>query len=425
MKRDFKIAVIGLGYVGFPLACLFAGKYPVVGFDLNAERVRQLAEGIDRNNEVSHETHAAALANGMRLTSDPEDIRDCNVYVVAVPTPVDRHHHPDMTPLERASRLIGSVISAGDIVIFESTVYPGATEEYCAPIIEEVSGLRLNEDFFLGYSPERINPGDRLHSVETIVKITSGSTPEIAEVIDGLYGSVLRNGTFKASSIKVAEAAKIMENTQRDINIAFMNEMAMIFDEIDIDIFDVIDAASTKWNFLPFKPGLVGGHCISVDPYYLIEQSKDKGIYPRLTTEARRINNSMAKYVVTKLIRQMTLASIPVVDSRILILGFTFKENCPDVRNTKIADVYDTLRKYTSRIQIFDPWADPEEVKRHYGIDILSDPALLHRGEYDAVIYGVKHSEFDSLGLESLCRPGGIFLDVKGNLDRKISTHRL
>ena len=425
MNRNFKIGIVGLGYVGFPLACLFAGKYPVVGFDLNPTRVKQLSDGIDNNNEVSPDKHAAALAGGMRLTTDADELRDCNVYIVAVPTPVDRHHHPDMSPLDGASRIIGRVLSKGDIVIFESTVYPGATEEFCAPIIEDVSGLRLNEDFYLGYSPERINPGDRVHTVENITKITSGSTPEIADVIDRLYGSVLLNGTHKASSIKVAEAAKIMENTQRDINIAFMNEMSMIFNAVDIDIYDVIEAASTKWNFLRFTPGLVGGHCISVDPYYLIERSEDKGIYPRLTTEARRINNAMGKHIVEKLVNKMTIANIPVVNSRILILGFTFKENCPDVRNTKIADIYNLLHRYTSNVDVYDPWADPETVKKHYGIHLISDSAELRRGDYDAVIYCVKHSDFDSIGLESLCRPGGIFFDVKGNIDRKISTHRL
>ena len=425
MNRDFKIGIIGLGYVGFPLACLFAGKYPVIGFDLNPARVRQLSDGIDNNNEVSPEQHAAALANGMRLTSDPSELKDCNVYIVAVPTPVDSHRHPDMSPLESASRIIGSVISRGDIVVFESTVYPGATEDFCAPIIEQVSGLRLNEDFYLGYSPERINPGDRIHTVNNIIKITSGSTPEAADVIDGLYGSVLLNGTYRASSIKVAEAAKIMENTQRDINIAFMNEMTMIFNALDIDIYDVIEAASTKWNFLPFTPGLVGGHCISVDPYYLIERSKDKDVYPRLTTEARRINNGMGRFIVNKLVNKMTMAGINVVGSRILILGFTFKENCPDVRNTKIADIYNQLSRYTPHISVFDPWADSAVVARHYGIDIISDSAQLRPGSYDAVLYCVKHDKFNSIGLENLCKPGGIFFDVKGNIDRKISTHRL
>ena len=425
MNREFKIGIIGLGYVGFPLACLFARKYPVVGYDLNKERVEKLAAGIDENNEVNPEAHATALANGMILTTDPEKLRGCNVYVVAVPTPIDSHHHPDMTPLESASRTVGSVLSPGDIVIFESTVYPGATEEFCAPIIEEVSGLSLNRDFFLGYSPERINPGDKVHTVDKIVKITSGSTPEIADVIDGLYSSVLSNGTFKASSIKVAEAAKIMENTQRDINIAFMNEMAMMFNAIDLDIYDVIEAASTKWNFLPFTPGLVGGHCISVDPYYLIEHSQDRGYHPRLTTEARQINNAMAKHVVERLVHQMTMAGLKIPGARILILGFTFKENCPDFRNTRIADIYEALLKYNANVEVYDPWAAPREVKKHYGIDLLTDPGQLTPGEYDAVIYCVKHSQFDTIGMEHLCRPGGIFLDVKGNVERSISTHRL
>ena len=423
--KKYKIGVIGLGYVGFPLACLFARKYPVIGFDINRSRIDNLLAGRDITNEVSEEKFKAALDNGLHLTADIEDLKDCNVYIVAVPTPVDKHHRPDMSDVESASRTVGKMLSEGDIVVYESTVYPGATEEFCAPILEDESGLKLNEGFYLGYSPERINPGDKVHTVENILKITSGSTPEIADEIDNLYSSVLNNGTFKASSLKVAEAAKIMENTQRDVNIAFMNEMTQIFNSMGVDIHDVIKAASTKWNFLPFEPGLVGGHCISVDPYYLIEHSKDNGVYPRLTTEARRINNAMPEFIVHRLVDYMNLAGLPVLNSRILIMGFTFKENCPDVRNTRIIEIYHLLRHYTKNIEVLDPWADKETVMRHYGLDIISDQSDLKSETYDAVLYCVRHSVFDTIAIESLCRPGGIVLDVKGSLDRKVSTHRL
>ncbi|MEY8688116.1 nucleotide sugar dehydrogenase [Bacteroides sp. AN502(2024)] len=430
MNSDFIIGVIGLGYVGFPLACLFADKYKVIGFDMSRERVDELNAGHDHTAEVTAECHAKALANGLKCTTEWEVLRACNVYIVAVPTPVDDQHHPDLTPLEKASRTVGEVISKGDIVIYESTVYPGATEDFCAPIIEEVSGLKFNSDFFMGYSPERINPGDKDHRVENIRKITSGSTPEIAETIDRLYNSVLLNGTFRASSIKVAEAAKIMENTQRDINIAFMNEMAVVMNAIGIGISEVIEAAGTKWNFLKFQPGLVGGHCIGVDPYYLIDKAKQVGIYPRLTAEARRINEAMGGYVAERIIKCMTLNGKAENNARILLLGFTFKENCPDIRNTKVVEIYKRLAPYTSYIDVLDPWVNPDMAQKEYGIKTVSSIDGLRYSSYDAVVHCVAHDCFRELDFNSLCaEDGGIVFDAKGTLpppyDKYLNTNKL
>ena len=425
MENKYKIGVIGLGYVGFPLACLFARKYPVIGFDINEERIKEINAGIDSTNEVSEEALEAALANGMVCTSQLDDLKVCNVYIVAIPTPVDDFYNPELLPLKKASTSVGKVLKKGDYVIYESTVYPGVTEEVCAPILEEVSGLKLNEDFYLGYSPERINPGDRVHTVENIPKITSGSTPEAAEVIDNLYNSVLLKGTHRAPNIKVAEAAKILENTQRDVNIAFMNEIAVVFNALGIDTTEVLKAASTKWNFLNFTPGLVGGHCISVDPYYLIQRATMRGVVPRIMIEARRLNNTMGNYIAERVVRCMNLHNIPAFNAKILLLGFTFKENCPDIRNTKVVDVYNSLKAYTSDIRIFDPWVSKEAAKHEYGMDITTDKRDLERGQYDAVIYCVKHDCFNSIDMATLRKPNGVFYDVKGNLDKNIVTERL
>lgn len=420
-----KIGIIGLGYVGFPLACLFAKKYQVVGYDIKEERIKEINAGIDSTNEVLPDALKQALANGMRCTNRLKELKECNVFVVAIPTPVDDFYNPELLPLKKASITVGQVLKKGDYVIYESTVYPGVTEEVCAPILERVSGLTLNEDFYLGYSPERINPGDRVHTVENIPKITSGSTPEAADVIDRLYDSVLLNGTHKAPTIKVAEAAKVLENTQRDVNIAFMNEVAIVFNALGIDTTDVLKAAGTKWNFLNFSPGLVGGHCISVDPYYLIQRATSRGVVPRIMMEARRLNNTMGNYVAERVVRCMNLHNIVAFNAKILLLGFTFKENCPDIRNTKVIDIYHALQAYTSDICIFDPWASKQEVKHEYRVDISVDERELERGEYDAVIYCVKHDCFDSIDMGTLRKPGGVFYDVKGVLSKNIITERL
>ena len=393
MNQNIKIAVIGLGYVGLPLARLFSTKYKTVGFDKNPQRVASLMQGHDDTLEVSDDLLQDAIRNhGFLCTSDIENIRDCNFYIVAVPTPVDNDNRPDLDLLLKASSTVGRVISSGDIVVYESTVYPGVTEEECIPEVERVSGLKFNRDFFAGYSPERINPGDKLHTVEKIKKVTSGSTPEIAQQVDAVYNSVLQNGTHLAPSIKVAEASKIIENTQRDVNIAFMNELAKIFNAMGIDTNDVIDAASTKWNFIQMKPGLVGGHCISVDPYYLIQKAQVYGVLPRIMSAARRLNDGMGAYVANQTIKCMNKKGVLVKDSKILILGFTFKENCPDIRNTKVIDIYHTLEEYTSQITIYDPWANPEEVNRMYQVTIVSDPKNLAE-DYDAVILSVAYLE--------------------------------
>jgi len=415
MNNDFTICVIGLGYVGFPLACMFASRYKVIGFDMNPERVDELNAGSDHTAEISAVRHAKALKDGLKCTTKLEDIKECNVYIVAVPTPVDEHHLPDLTSLENASRIVGEAISKGDIVIYESTVYPGATEDFCAPIIEETSGLKFNTDFFMGYSPERINPGDKEHRAENIRKITSGSTPEIAETIDRLYNSVLLNGTFRASSIKVAEAAKIMENTQRDINIAFMNEMGVVLNAIGINISEVIEAASTKWNFLKFQPGLVGGHCIGVDPYYLIDRAKQAGVYPRLIADARRINEAMGGYIAERIIRCMNMNGRSAKDAKILLLGFTFKANCPDIRNTKVMEIYKRLAQYTPYIDVLDPWVNPDLAQKEYGIKTLRSIDDLRYSCYDAVVLCVAHDRFKKLDLNSLCdKNDGFVFDAKG-----------
>ena len=421
---EIKIAVIGLGYVGLPLARLFSTKYKTVGFDMNQKRVDALMAGHDATLEVSDELLQDAINNhGFVCTTDLDKIRECNFYVVAVPTPVDVNNRPDLRPLWGASETVGKVISKGDIVVYESTVYPGVTEEECLPVVERVSGLKFNVDFYAGYSPERINPGDKLHTVEKIKKVTSGSTPEIADIVDGVYNSVLINGTHKAPSIKVAEASKIIENSQRDVNIAFMNELAKIFNAMGIDTRDVIEAAASKWNFIKLSPGLVGGHCISVDPYYLIQKAQVYGVLPRVMFAARRLNDGMGNYVAEQTIKCMNKKGLLVKDAKILILGITFKENCPDIRNTKVVDIYTSLEEYTKNVTVYDPWASKENVKREYDIDIVSE---LPTGEkFDAVILAVAHNQFKELDIKSLVVDNGVVYDVKGILDRTIIDGRL
>lgn len=423
-----KICIIGLGYVGLPLARLFSTKYPTIGFDMNQSRVDALNNGHDETLEVSDELLQNALNNhGFKCTTKLEDIKECNFYVVAVPTPVDKNNHPDLKPLWSASETVGKVISKGDIVVYESTVYPGVTEEECIPVVERVSGLKFNEDFFAGYSPERINPGDKEHTVEKIKKVTSGSTPEIANIVDDIYNSVLINGTHKAPSIKVAEASKIIENSQRDVNIAFMNELAKIFNAMHIDTNDVIEAAASKWNFIKLKPGLVGGHCISVDPYYLIQKAQVYGVLPRIMFSARRLNDGMGEYVANQVIKLMNKKGILVKDAKILILGITFKENCPDIRNTKIVDIYHTFKEYTSNITIYDPWAEKKNVCHEYGIDIVDSNYESLKGQYDAVILGVAHNEFKEKNIRELLKnsENGVVYDVKGILNRTMIDGRL
>ena len=484
-----QLCVIGLGYVGLPLARLFSTKYKTIGFDRNHNRVAEIMSGHDSTMELDERLLKEAIEkNGFLCTSELEKIKECNIYIVAVPTPVDENNRPDLTPLIGASRTVGQVISPGDIVIYESTVYPGVTEEECIPIIEAESGLTYNKDFYAGYSPERINPGDKEHTVEKIKKVTSGSTPQVAEIVDNLYNSVLINGTHKAPSIRVAEASKIIENSQRDVNIAFMNELAKIFNAMGIDTRDVLEAASSKWNFIKMSPGLVGGHCISVDPYYLIQKAQVYGVLPRIMTSARRLNDGMGAYVAEQTIKCMNKKGVLVKDSRILILGITFKENCPDTRNTKVLDIYHTLSEYTRNITIYDPWANPDSVAREYGLTIT--PALAEvaacdgavcelpaagaasevpagcaaagtasevtaacacgevsaacpaagtasevtaagagagaaAGKYDAIILAVAHNQFKDLNYKALLAPNGIIYDVKGFLPREIVDARL
>ena len=421
--KKIKIAVIGLGYVGLPLARLFSTKYQTVGFDMNQRRVDELMKGHDSTLEVPDELLQEAITkNGFVCTTDLEKIRECNFYVVAVPTPVDENNRPDLKPLWGASETVGKVISKGDVVVYESTVYPGVTEEECLPVVEKVSGLKFNEDFFAGYSPERINPGDKLHTVEKIKKVTSGSTPEIADLVDSVYSSVIVAGTHKAPSIKVAEASKIIENSQRDVNIAFMNELAKIFNAMGIDTHDVIEAASSKWNFIKLSPGLVGGHCISVDPYYLIQKAQIYGVLPRVMFASRRLNDGMGAYVAEETIKCMNKKGVMVKGSKILLLGITFKENCPDIRNTKIVDIYNTLQEYTDNITVYDPWADPSKVRREYGIEIVTE---VPKEKFDAAILGVAHKEFLDLDIKSLVKEGGVIYDVKGILPREIVDARL
>lgn len=421
--ENIKIAVIGLGYVGFPLARLFSTKYKTVGYDVSQSRVNALMSGHDTTMEVEDTLLQEAIQQyGFRCTSCLDEIRDCNFYVVAVPTPVDENNRPDLTPILNASKTVGQVIGKGDIVVYESTVYPGVTEEECLPVIEQVSGLKYNVDFYAGYSPERINPGDKEHTVEKIKKVTSGSTPEIADLVDSVYNSVLVNGTHKAPSIKVAEASKIIENSQRDVNIAFMNELAKIFNAMGIDTHDVIEAASSKWNFIKLSPGLVGGHCIGVDPYYLIQKAQVYGVLPRIMHASRRLNDGMGAYVANQTIKCMNKKGVMVKDAKILILGFTFKENCPDIRNTKIVDVYHTLSEYTSNIMVYDPWADKEKAAAEYGIDIVND---LPTGKFDAVILGVAHRQFENIDLKALLQEKAVVYDVKGVLPRDVVDDRL
>lgn len=421
--KEIKIAVIGLGYVGLPLARLFSTKFSTIGYDMNKKRVETLMQGHDNTLEVSDELLKEAIEkHGFRCTTDIEEIKECNFYVVAVPTPVDSNNRPDLRPLWSASETVGKVISKGDVVVYESTVYPGVTEEECLPVVEKTSGLKFNEDFFAGYSPERINPGDKQHTVEKIRKVTSGSTPEIADLVDSIYNAVLVNGTHKASSIKVAEASKIIENSQRDVNIAFMNELAKIFNAMGIDTHEVIEAASSKWNFIKLSPGLVGGHCISVDPYYLIQKAQVYGVLPRVMSNARRLNDGMGDYVANRTIKAMNKKGVKVKDADVLILGITFKENCPDIRNTKIVDIYHTLKEYTDNITIYDPWANKENVKREYSVEITN---TLPNERFDAVILAVAHKEFETLDIESLLKLTAVVYDVKGVLDRNIVDDRL
>ena len=421
---NIKICVIGLGYVGLPLARLFSTKYKTIGFDMNQKRVDALMTGHDATLEVSDELLQDAINNhGFVCTTDIEKIRDCNFYVVAVPTPVDEDNYPDLRPLIGASETVGKVIAKGDIVVYESTVYPGVTEDECLPVVERVSGLKFNVDFFAGYSPERINPGDKEHTVEKIKKVTSGSTPEIADLVDGVYNSVLINGTHKASSIKVAEASKIIENSQRDVNIAFMNELARIFNVMGIDTHDVIEAAASKWNFIKLSPGLVGGHCISVDPYYLIQKAQVYGVWPRIMMTARRLNDTMGEYVAEQVIKLMNKRGVLVKDAKILLLGVTFKENCPDIRNTKVVDIYEALSEYTQNITIYDPWANAAHVEEEYHVPVVN--TLPAEEKYDVVILAVSHKEFLNLDIKSLLNDNGLVYDVKGFLPRNMVDGRL
>ena len=425
---SIRIAVIGLGYVGLPLARLFSTKFPTIGYDLNQKRVNALNAGHDVTLEVDDKLLQSAISeNGFKCTTNLEDIRDCNFYVVAVPTPIDANNRPDLRPLWSASEAVGKVISKGDIVVYESTVYPGVTEEECLPVVEKVSGLTFNKDFFAGYSPERINPGDKEHTVEKIKKVTSGSTPEIADIVDTVYNAVLVNGTHRAPSIKVAEASKIIENSQRDVNIAFMNELAKIFNAMGIDTTDVIEAASSKWNFIKLKPGLVGGHCISVDPYYLIQKAQVYGVLPRVMFSARRLNDGMGDYVANQVIKCMNKKGVLVKDSKILILGVTFKENCPDIRNTKIVDIYHTLKEYTDNIMVYDPWANPENVTHEYNIQLTGKKLEDLANSFDAVILAVAHKQFQNMNIRSLLKDSqkGVVYDVKGVLDKNLIDARL
>ena len=418
-----KIAIIGLGYVGLPLARLFATKYPVIGFDINTERIKELQSGTDNTLEVEDDVLQAVLQKtpnmetGLYCTNDLEDIAACNYYIVTVPTPVDSTNRPILTPLYKSSETVGKVLKKGDIVIYESTVYPGVTEEECVPVLEKTSGLTFNKDFFVGYSPERINPGDKEHTVEKILKVTSGSTPEIGKKVDQLYASVISAGTHLAPSIKVAEAAKVIENSQRDINIAFVNELAKIFNLMGIDTHDVLEAAGTKWNFLPFKPGLVGGHCIGVDPYYLAQKAQQYGYHPEIILTGRRMNDGMGKYVASEVIKLMVQKDIKVKGSKILVLGVTFKENCPDVRNTRAVDVINNLKSYGTEVTIFDPWASPTEVKHEYDLDTTK---AMPNGKYDAVVLTVAHKEFLKMGLRAMLTKNGVLYDVKGILKERV-----
>jgi UDP-N-acetyl-D-galactosamine dehydrogenase len=422
-----KIAIIGLGYVGLPLAVAFSEKYPVIGFDINQGRVNQLMGGHDFTLEVSDELLSSVVSiepkeKGLLCTTDLSQLNGCNVFIVTVPTPTDKHNRPDLTPLYKASETVGKVLKKGDIVVYESTVYPGVTEDECIPVLERVSGLKFNSDFYAGYSPERINPGDKEHTVTKILKVTSGSTPEIAEIVDQLYKSVIVAGTFKATSIKVAEAAKVIENSQRDINIAFVNELSKIFNRMGIDTSEVLEAAGTKWNFLKFKPGLVGGHCIGVDPYYLAQKAQEVGYHPEIILAGRRLNDSMGAYVAEEVVKLMVKKEVPVKNAKCLVLGFTFKENCPDVRNTKVIDIVKELSTYNITPVVFDPWANQAEVKHEYGIEVLNE---LPKGKFESSILAVSHNEFVGLDIQSLLVENGVLFDVKGLLPKELVDARL
>jgi len=421
--EDIKLAIIGLGYVGLPLAVEFGKHRSVVGFDINQQRIAALKAGHDATLEVSDEelTHSVHLS----YCADIDDLKACNTYIVTVPTPIDAHKKPDLTPLIKASQTIGKVLKRGDIVIYESTVYPGATEEDCVPVLEQVSGLKFNVDFFAGYSPERINPGDKEHRVTTIKKVTSGSTPEVAELVDALYRQIITAGTHKASSIKVAEAAKVIENTQRDLNIALINELALIFNKMGIDTEAVLEAAGTKWNFLPFRPGLVGGHCIGVDPYYLTHKAESIGYHPEIILAGRRLNDSMGAYVVSQLIKGMLKRRIHVDGARVLVMGLTFKENCPDLRNTKVVDIIRELVEYNITVDVYDPWVSVEEAQHEYGITPIAEPAV---NNYDGIILAVAHNEFRALGAENIRKHGKaehVLYDLKYLLSAAESDLRL
>lgn len=421
--QDIKLAVVGLGYVGLPLAVEFGKKREVLGFDINQKRIAELQSGVDHTLEVSSEELKEATQ--LRFSAEGAELAKANMFIVTVPTPIDEYKQPDLTPLVKASETIGKVLKKGDIVIYESTVYPGATEEVCVPVLEKVSGLKYNVDFYAGYSPERINPGDKLHRVSTIKKVTSGSTPAIADVVDELYRSIITAGTHKASSIRVAEAAKVIENTQRDVNIALINELALIFNRLGIDTQAVLEAAGTKWNFLPFRPGLVGGHCIGVDPYYLTHKAQAIGYHPEIILAGRRLNDSMGTYVVSQLVKAMTKRKIQVQGSRVLVMGLTFKENCPDVRNTRIVDIVKELGEYNIQVDVYDPWVDVEEAQHEYGITPVASPAA---GAYDGIILGVAHEQFVKMGAEAiraLGKPEHVLYDLKYVLSAEQADIRL
>lgn len=426
---DYKIGVIGLGYVGLPLAVELGKKYTTVGFDINQNRVDELNSGTDTTLEVEDQDLRKVVVtsldyekNGLFLSTKTEDLKSCTFYIITVPTPTDKNNRPVLVPLQKASETVGKVLSEGDYVVYESTVYPGATEEECIPVLEEVSGLTFNKDFYVGYSPERINPGDKKHTVTKILKVTSGSTPAAAKVIDDLYKSVITAGTYSATSLKVAEAAKVIENSQRDINIAFVNELSKIFNRMNIDTLEVLEAAGTKWNFLPFRPGLVGGHCIGVDPYYLAQKAQEVGYHPEIILAGRRLNDTMGQYVAGQVIKLLINKDIKVKESKILMLGITFKENCPDIRNTKAIDVYSELASFGTQMSLFDPWANKEEVKHEYGIDVLSKTP---NEKYDAIVLTVAHKKFLEMDIKSLLKQGGVLYDVKSILPKNTVDGRL
>lgn len=429
--KDVKIAIIGLGYVGLPLAVEFAKKYHTVGFDIDTKRVGELNAGRDYTLEIENDLLESVLVkdfsesgtNGLLATTQSAELADCTVYIVTVPTPTDKHNRPVLTPMLKASENIGQYLKKGDVVIYESTVYPGVTEDECVPVLEKVSGMKFNVDFFAGYSPERINPGDKEHTVAKILKITSGSTPEIAEFVDQLYRTVITAGTHKASSIKVAEAAKVIENSQRDINIAFVNELSKIFNLLGIDTTEVLEAAGTKWNFLKFKPGLVGGHCIGVDPFYLAQKAQEMGYHPEIILAGRRLNDSMGKHVATEVVKLMMRKDLKVIDAKVLILGFTFKEDCPDVRNTRVIDIYQELKTYDINVDVYDPWANPAEVSHEYGIEIKSGSQAPDLAGYSAIILAVSHKEFAGLSIQK--SKARVIYDVKGFLNKELIDARL